>query len=216
MAAGDPARTELKAGVAAYILAGGASSRMGRDKALMEFGGTPLVLHIAALAEPLTGPPVIVGPPERYAKLNLRVVADDAPGLGPLGGIATALRDTRAPWNLILGCDLPLLSAEWLEYLIDRALRSAADAVVPYGASGAEPLCAMYRKRCEAPFANAIARGVRRVTDALAELDVERIVPEEWKAFDAGGLLFKNMNSAKDVEEISAALERRYGRVAGR
>jgi molybdopterin-guanine dinucleotide biosynthesis protein A len=216
MAGGDPARTGLKAGVAAYILAGGASSRMGRDKALIGFGGMPLVLHIAALAEPFTGLPTIVGPPERYAKLNLRVVADDAPGLGPLGGIATALRDTRAEWNLILGCDLPFLTSEWLKYLIDRALRSAADAVLPHGAAGAEPLCAMYQKRCEMRIVDAITRGVRRVTDGLVELDVERIVPEDWKAFDTGGLLFKNMNSAKDLEEISAALERKYGRVAGK
>src|SRR5271170_1000900 len=97
-------------GVAAYILAGGESSRMGRDKALLDFGGTPLVLHIASLAQPFTGAPIIVGPPDRYAHLNLRVIPDDALGIGPLGGIATALRDSREPWNLVLGCDLPLLT----------------------------------------------------------------------------------------------------------
>jgi len=201
-------------GVAAYILAGGKSSRMGRDKALLDFGGTPLILRIASLAQPLTGAPAIVGPPDRYENLNLRVIPDDAAGIGPLGGIATALRDSREPWNLILGCDLPLLTSEWLAYLIDRALVSAADAIVPQSAAGAEPLCAMYRKSCEANVAKSIARGVRKVTGCLAALKIERIEPHEWKAFDACGLLFRNLNSLKDIEEIAAALERKYGKVA--
>jgi molybdopterin-guanine dinucleotide biosynthesis protein A len=187
---------------------------MGRDKALLDFGGTPLILRIASLAQPLTGAPAIVGPPDRYANLNLRVIPDDAAGIGPLGGIATALRDSREPWNLILGCDLPLLTSEWLAYLIDRALVSAADAIVPQSAAGAEPLCAMYRKSCEANVAKSIARGVRKVTGCLAALKIERIEPHEWKAFDACGLLFRNLNSLKDIEEIAAALERKYGKVA--
>ncbi len=201
-------------GVASYILAGGESSRMGRDKALLEFGGIPLVLHIASLAEPFTGAPVIVGRPDRYKNLSMRVISDDTPGIGPLGGVATALRDSSEPWNLVLGCDLPLLTSDWLEYLIDRALTSAADAVVPQSAAGAEPLCAMYRKSCEARFAKAIARGVRKVTDGFVELNVERIEPLESMIFDAGGLLFKNLNSKKDIEEIADALERKYGKVA--
>ncbi len=73
------------------------------------------------------------------------------------------------------GCDLPLLTSEWLAYLIDRALVFAADAIVPQSAAGAESLCAMYRKGCEANIAKAIARGVRKVTGWIAELNVERI-----------------------------------------
>jgi molybdopterin-guanine dinucleotide biosynthesis protein A len=203
-----------RGGVAAYILAGGKSSRMGRDKALLDFGGTPLILRIASLAQPLTGAPAIVGPPHRYANLNLRVIPDDAPGIGPLGGIATALRDSREPWNLILGCDLPLLTSEWLAYLIDRALASAADAIVPQGTAGAEPLCAMYRKSCEAGIVKVIAHGVRKVTDGIAELSIERIEPREWKKFDSSGLLFRNLNFPKDIEDIAATLERKYGKVA--
>jgi molybdopterin-guanine dinucleotide biosynthesis protein A len=187
---------------------------MGRDKALLDFGGTPLILHIASLAHPLTGAPAIVGPPDRYANLNLRVIPDDTAGIGPLGGIATALRDSREPWILVLGCDLPLLTSKWLGYLIDRALKSAADAIVPQSAAGAEPLCAMYRKGSAASIAKAIARGVRKVTDWIAELNVEPIEPQEWKNFDSSGQLFRNLNSLKDIEEIAAALERKYGKVA--
>ncbi|MGC1581065.1 MAG: molybdenum cofactor guanylyltransferase, partial [Candidatus Acidiferrales bacterium] len=188
-------------GVATYILAGGQSSRMGRDKALLDFGGVPLILHIASLVQPLTGPPVIIGRPDRYANLKLRVIPDDAPGVGPLGGIATALRDSREPWNLILGCDMPLLTSEWIAHLIARALSSDADAIVPQSANGAEPLCAMYRKSCEASIAKAVARGVRKVTDGISELSIERIEPQEWREFDSSGLLFRNLNSPRDIED---------------
>jgi molybdenum cofactor guanylyltransferase len=201
--------------IAAYILAGGKSSRMGRNKAMLEFGGAPLVARIAELAARVTGAqPTIVGRSDEYASLNLRVLPDDSPGIGPLGGIATALGDSRVKWNLILGCDLPFLTGDWLEYLIRRAICSHADAIVPYGDAGAEPLCAVYHKRCSANVAATIARGIRKVTDALAELNVERVDPVEWKQFDSDGLLFKNLNSPKDVEEISAVLERKYGRAA--
>ncbi len=87
--------------VAGFILAGGASSRMGRDKGLLDFSGVPLILHTARLLEPLVAEVTVVGSPARYASLGLRVVADadltqvhDKPekiGMGPLAGIATAL-----------------------------------------------------------------------------------------------------------------------------
>jgi molybdenum cofactor guanylyltransferase len=203
-----------KAGVATYILAGGESSRMGRDKAMIDIGGAPLIVRIAELVMPLTGDPVVIGPPDRYAHLKMRVVPDDVHGLGPLGGIATSLRDSQQPWNLILGCDLPLLTVEWLQYLINRALVSRADAVLPQNAAGLEPLCAMYRTRCATTVRAAIERDVRKVTDGLANLDVVRIEPREWGVFDADGHLFKNLNSPKDIEEIAALLERKYGKAA--
>src|ERR1700686_3217132 len=94
--------------VAGFILAGGASSRMGRDKGLLDFSGVPLILDTARLIEPLVAEVTVVGSPRRYAKLGLHVIADDVQvksgpdrlGCGPLAGIATALGATRLPWNL--------------------------------------------------------------------------------------------------------------------
>ena len=194
-------------GIAAYILAGGQSSRMGRDKAMLAPGGIPLLLRTAALVAPLAGPPIIVGPPTRYSALGYNVIPDDAPGIGPLGGIATALRHSAQPWNLILGCDLPFITSRWLDYLIGRAVESSADAVIPQSAAGAEPLCAMYRKTCVTPVLTAIAAGVRKVTDAFAGLIIESVSPQEWKPFDESGQLFKNMNTPEDFEEADAMFE---------
>jgi molybdenum cofactor guanylyltransferase len=192
--------------IAGFILAGGESSRMGRDKALLELGGVPLIQRTARLVESVAGTPTVIGNTEAYRSFGLRLIGDDWPGAGPLGGIATALRASDAPWSLVVACDLPYLTREWLDYLVARAGASPADAVVPINALGAEPLCAMYHKRGEAGIRRALERGTRKVTDGLKEIRIEAIAPGEWKAFDSEGLLFKNMNSPEDYEEARAKL----------
>ena len=102
--------------LASFILAGGESSRMGSNKALLELGGVPLIVRTARLVESASSAPTVVGSPEIYAALGLRTIRDDWPGAGPLGGIATALRASESPWNLIVACDLPYLTKPWLEY----------------------------------------------------------------------------------------------------
>jgi molybdenum cofactor guanylyltransferase len=194
-------------GVATYILAGGESSRMGRDKAMLAPGGIPMILRIAEIVAPLAGPPIIIGPPSRYSALGYTVIPDDLPGIGPLAGIATALRHSNQPWNLILGCDLPFLTSNWLDYLVARAIESNADVVVPQSHAGPEPLCAMYRKTCVTAVLAAIANGIRKVTDAYAGLTVESVLPQEWKSFDETGQLFKNMNTPEDFQEAEAMFE---------
>jgi molybdenum cofactor guanylyltransferase len=192
--------------VGSFILVGGASSRMKRDKALLEVGGAPLLVRTARLLESVVGAASVIGDPATYESFALPVIADDWPGAGPLGGIATALRASTASWNLVVACDLPYLTAEWLHFLVARALASTADAVLPMNALGAEPLCAMYHKRGEPAIRAALESGIRKVTDGLQNLRVETIPPAEWKAFDSEGMLFKNMNLPRDYEEAAARL----------
>jgi molybdopterin-guanine dinucleotide biosynthesis protein A len=195
--------------VAGFILAGGASSRMGRDKGLLDFGGIPLILHTARLLEPLVAEVTVVGSPSRYAKFGLHAIADEAKaqrgpdraGCGPLAGIATALAATRSSWNLIVACELPYLSAEWLDWLLSRALRSRGEAVVPRTEREIEPLAAMYRRECGAPIAAAPARRVRKVSDVIEELRVELVYPREWRKIDQSRLILRNMNAPGDYEE---------------
>ena len=180
---------------------------MGADKALLDLDGQPLLLRAARLVEPLAASVTVIGDPARYAELGLAVIPDDVPNLGPLGGIATALRISRMPWNLIVGCDLPYLTAAWLEFLISRALASRADALLPDNVRGPEPLCAMYHARCAPVISAALARGVRKVTGGLAGLVIETLPHAEWKAFDSDGCLFKNMNSPADYADARARFE---------
>jgi molybdopterin-guanine dinucleotide biosynthesis protein A len=193
--------------VTGYVLAGGESSRMGQNKALLPIGGKPLVVRTARLVESVAGGAVVIGKPEAYRELGLHAASDDWPSAGPLGGIATALGATKAPWNLVVACDLPYLTKAWLNYVIARGLWSQADAVVPMNARGAEPLCAIYHKRCEPAIRAELERGVRGVTEALEGIVVETIAPHEWKAFDSDGLLFKNMNSPQDYQEARTRLD---------
>lgn len=192
--------------IASFILAGGVSSRMKRDKALLEIRGVPLLVRTARLLESVAEAPVVVGDRAAYGCFAFPVIADDWPGSGPLGGIATALRVSNASWNLVVACDLPYLTGEWVSFLVARAVASTADAVLPLNAKGAEPLCAVYHKRGERAIRAALENGIRKVTDGLHNIQVETIAPAEWKAFDSEGLLFKNMNLPRDYQEAVARL----------
>ena len=193
--------------LAAFILAGGRSTRMGRDKAMLEIDGVTMIDRAIDLVRRAGVEPIVVGSfGENRRTLSARVIPDDWPGAGPLGGIATALRETRAPWNLVMACDMPYLTVEWLEFLSRRASESRADAVVPKNKNGAEPMCAMYHQRAEVAIRGALENGIRKVKDGLAKLRVEHVEREEWKGFDSEGLLFKNMNEPADYEEAKARL----------
>jgi molybdenum cofactor guanylyltransferase len=194
--------------IAAFVLAGGKSSRMGRDKALLELDGETLIERTVRLAAAVAQPVKVIGPVERFAPYTFDVVEDDWPAAGPLGGIATALRTTIAEWNLILACDLPYLTPDWLAYLAERARKSSADAVAPVSDHGSEPLCAFYRKSCEPAARTAVAAGHLKVREFIADLKnggrVESVEPAEWKRFDSSGHLFKNMNEPADYEAARA------------
>lgn len=195
--------------VAGYVLAGGASSRFGSDKALAELGGKPMLMRMAELAEKVTGSVALVAPVGRYEYFGYREVEDRWPGAGPLGGIATALLDAaeKAPdcgWALVLGCDLPYLTEGWLANLILRARKSSGQAVVPRSVDGMEPLCACYRVAAGPAIREMLDRGLRKITAALENLKTEVLDEADWKRFDSAGRLFRNMNTAADYAEIHA------------
>ena len=190
-----------------FILAGGRSSRMGREKAFLEICGEPLVVRAARLAGAVCAFVTIVGPPENLAPLGLPAIADEQPHLGPLGGILTALAHAGTDWNLILACDLPFLTAGWLRYLVSRARASRSRVVLPVSAAGPEPLCAVYHRDALGEIRAQVARGVLKVTQALEGIAIERISPEEIVPFDPRGVLFQNLNTLEDYERARAILE---------
>jgi molybdopterin-guanine dinucleotide biosynthesis protein A len=202
--------------VSAFILCGGTSSRMGKPKGLLKFGKQPLILRIASLLEPLVSTVTAVGSPERYGDLGLHVIDDAKIGTpdesgktpGPLCGIASALISTRKDWNLILACDLPYLSAEWLDWLLGRAVNSSRQIVMPRTAGGLEPLSSVYRRECAGPVLGALQRGVHKVSDALGELRIEFVTERDWGHVDPAGRVLYNMNAPEDYEEARRWLER--------
>jgi molybdenum cofactor guanylyltransferase len=195
--------------ISAFVLSGGANSRMGREKGFLEFGGEPLIARTARMVEPLVASITIVGSPQRYAALGLRAIADrkfaggdeTSEACGPLVGIATALATSETPWNLILACDLPYLTATWLDWLLQRAASSGAQIVLPRTSGGVEPLAAVYRRECAAPIIASLGRGVRKVTDALEQFRVDIVPESDWRHIDPEGRVLRNMNAPADYDE---------------
>ena len=192
--------------VAAYVLAGGGSTRFGRDKALAEFAGKSMLARMTELMGSVAGGVNVVAAAGKYGDAGAEMVEDRWPGEGPLGGIVTALRHTQqqnavCEWNLIVSCDMPFLTVEWMQFLAERALKSDAQVVVPHSAHGPEPLCACWRTDAVETLQTAFERGVRKVTQGIALLRAEVLDERDWKRFDSAGRLFWNMNTAADYEE---------------
>jgi molybdenum cofactor guanylyltransferase len=191
----------------AFILAGGQSSRMGRDKALLEIGSSTLIERAAALCAPLVSSVTLVGDSQRYSRFGLPTLADRWPGAGPLGAIATALAAAHQSWCLVLACDMPNVTSPWLEWLLARSTDSSADAIIAETDRGVEPLCAVYRAACASTLAAALDSGTRKVTDGLARLNVEHIAENVWQKFSPDGDLFQNLNSWEDYLSAKKLLE---------
>src|SRR5262249_26666401 len=147
-----------------------------------------------------------VSPTPKVNDAVYETIPDRWPGEGPLGGILTALNDAEGGtatniWCLIVSCDMPFLTAEWLRFLAERAAQSGAEAVVPKSAQGWEPLCACWRVSAAEIILPNFQAGTRKVTEALNTLRVEVLDEKDWKRFDTGGRLFWNMNTVADYEE---------------
>jgi molybdenum cofactor guanylyltransferase len=197
--------------IAGYVLAGGGSTRFGKDKALVEAGGKPMLVRMCELLRTAAIEVTVIADPEKYTGFGLRSVADRWPGAGPLGGIITALEDAGArkvspEWNLIVSCDMPFLTREWLAYLAGRALKSSSQVVLPESAHGPEPLCACYRTDAGPALRAAFERGVRKITEALKQVTTEVLDEAHWKRFDSAGRLFWNMNTLADYQEARRIL----------
>ena len=174
---------------AGFVLAGGKSSRMGSDKALLPFQGRTLIEHVAAQVLQAAGNVTLVGDPSRYGYFGYPVIEDIFPRRGPLSGIHAALTGSRAGWNLIVACDMPEITAAFLGALLERAESGTAHAVIPTGPSGLpEPLCAAYSSRAADAIRSALERDIRKVMDALAGLEIDL-----WPVDDSR--YFHNLNT---------------------
>jgi molybdenum cofactor guanylyltransferase len=176
----------------------------------------PLLARLCAVLRETTQKIAIIGDGKKYGGFRVTCIADRWPGEGPLGGIITALdasarssaAEISAPtWNLIVGCDMPFLTREWLTYLIQLALVSSADVVVPESIHGLEPLCACWRTAANTTLRQAFDRGTRKVSEAMKHLRMEVLDETQWKRFDSAGRLFWNMNTPADYEEARRLVE---------
>jgi len=184
-------------GAVGFVVAGGQSRRMGRDKALLPWGGTTLLDHaIARLATVCDEVRVLSGSERRYGDRGLPVDLDAVADAGPLAALATALAVAAPRHALLLAVDIPFATPELLRYLCD-ALPSW-DAVVPSTDGGPEPLCAVYGPACLEPVRAALAVGERRMTAFWGAVRVRTPARADLAAFGDPGRLFRNLNDPSD------------------
>ncbi|HEX3559667.1 MAG TPA: molybdenum cofactor guanylyltransferase [Pyrinomonadaceae bacterium] len=184
-----------------FILAGGASSRMGEDKSRLRLGGVTFVERIAETIRPLASRVSLVSSRPDASAHGLPVVRDVYASRGALGGIHAALKRCRAPCALIVSCDLPFVTRELFERL--SSLRTdETDAVAPVQDDGRpQPLCALYAANTCRSVADEMLR-----TDRLRPRELLSLVRTRWVAFDelsdlAGSeLFFSNVNTPEDYE----------------
>lgn len=173
---------------------------MGRDKVHMRLGKDTLIERVLAAVAPLEVPcALIANQPGEFAHLGLPIHADLRPGMGPLGGLHTALSTTSAEAVLLLACDLPFVTARFLRFLVGQL--GDHQAVVPHGEDGFQPLCAIYARSCLPAVERLLDADVFKVMRLFPEVDMRVLEPDQWRAFDPHGRLFVNLNTPGDYQQ---------------
>ena len=191
--------------VTGAVLAGGRSSRLGRDKALLEVGGETLLARAVRTLSSLCDEVLVVGPRERQQLVpDARVVPDERPGIGPLGGIATALRAMRGERLLAVATDMPLLNLELLRYLI--ALSPGFDVTIPRVAGRTQQLHAVYARSCLPVIDDQIAREDFKIDRFFARVRVRIVEEDEIRRFDPELRSFRNVNTEEDWQAVRTLL----------
>lgn len=157
--------------VGGYVLAGGQSRRMGRDKALLLLGGKPLVAYATAKLAEVCGEVAILSARLELARYG-RLVPDAHPGCGPLGGMEAALLDTRFEWNLFLPVDVPFLPlaalAEWIHLLWEKAAPGGARVLLPSLDGQPQPTLALVHREMLPSLSRALETGTYKLMPVLA------------------------------------------------
>jgi molybdopterin-guanine dinucleotide biosynthesis protein A len=193
-------RRVVRDDIEAYILAGGASRRMGTDKSQLLLQNESLIQRIKNTVEPVASRVRVVGLP-RSEEGN--IVPDIYPKWGALGGVHGALAACNSDWAMVVACDLPFITPELLLLLI--SLRNEHDAVVPIQADHRpQPLCALYRVNpCLKSAAQLIESGHRRPTDLLDAVNTRWVSFAELEHLQHSEHFFVNINTPEDYYEAT-------------
>ncbi len=196
------------------ILAGGKSSRLGRNKALQVLDGKSLIQHVVDRLSVLSAEIIMVtGEGESIpcsSSVMVRTVPDACVGRGPLAGLYSGLAASRSNSALAVGCDMPFLSVDLLAHMY--RISSAFDAVVPRVEDKVEPLCAFYSMNCIPAIRELLKRDQLKINRLFSMVNVRYVGETEIDTFDPEHLTFFNINSRADLAKAHELL---YGRDTG-
>lgn len=200
-------------GVSGVILAGGKSSRMGSNKALLPYKGGRFIEAIhRQLSEIFEEVLLVTNNPEQYEFLPCRKVADLFPGVGALAGIHAGLHHSANPAIFAVACDMPYLNNDLVRYLAGRA--DSGSVLIPEGPTGLEPLHAVYGKGCLAAIEETLMHGEKRILSFFDKVNTVKINTEQIAGFDPSFASFSNINTPEEYFRMRGS-ERENGAFDG-
>jgi len=187
--------------ITGIILAGGKSSRMGRDKGFVKLGNENLIdIAIRNLSIVCSEVVISANHPD-YENFGLKVVRDQYESIGPMGGLYSAIHQSSTPLNLVLSVDLPFVNTALLNYLVSNAQN--IDVVVPVTVEGrCQPLCAVYNRSLLPVLEDMIIRKDFTIRNLFTRCNVSRIAIAEDLPFFRPEL-FMNINTLSDLEQAN-------------
>jgi molybdopterin-guanine dinucleotide biosynthesis protein A len=199
--------------VTGIVLAGGMSSRLGRNKALEPVAGEPLLLRVIGRLSQVAGQTVVVlARPEAAQELPLPgsavVAVDMYPGGGSLGGIFTGLTAAGGEWGVVVACDMPFLNVSLLKHML--LLRDGFDAVVPVLQDRPEPTHAVYSKACLPHMEARLQAGDLKIARFFDDVRVNYVPQTEVDKRDPEHLSFFNVNTQQDLDRALSLVEEGY------
>ena len=185
--------------ITGVILAGGKSSRMGQNKALMSLGGKRLVDRVVEVMRSVFDDLLMVtNTPDVYADLSVPMVRDVWPEKGSLGGVYSAIYHATTPYCLVVACDMPFLQAAMLRYLITQM--ADYDVVVPDVLGELQTLHAIYSKACLPPIERRLEMHRLRIVGFFPAVRVRTVTASELEPYDPALLAFQNLNTPEEFQ----------------
>ncbi|PKL39842.1 MAG: molybdenum cofactor guanylyltransferase [Spirochaetae bacterium HGW-Spirochaetae-1] len=182
----------------AYIIAGGRSSRFGRDKSLYEFNGKPMIMHVYdALSPVFQEISIIADEGDKYSIPGVKVYPDIIPGLGPIGGVYSALCNCENGRAFVVPCDMPFLNSSLIAYM--ASIPPQYDVIVPMLDGHYQPLHAIYSTSCIKPIKQLIDAGKGKLIDFYNNAEIRVIGEDEITFYDDPYKVFRNINYTDDL-----------------
>ena len=200
----------MKSGV---VLAGGKGLRFGKDKALIQFKGKPLVKWVMEVIDEVVDEIILSLPSDaevfkflEAVGSNIKIVKDTEPDLGPISGLLSSFREAKGEYVAVAPCDSPFIKPDLYKLIFGKA--DGHDGAVPFINNFWEPLHAVYKRETFiVALEKALSQGKNRPTDAYPYLDIQKVMQKEVEAIDTQNLSFVNINTKEELRKAAKILE---------
>lgn len=193
--------------VTPIVLAGGKSTRMKENKSFVQLASKPMIeVVLEKVINIFSLPPIVITNSfEDYSYLGVRLEKDIFSGMGPLAGIHAGLSVASTQQNFIVGCDIPLLDAAFIQYMVSQGIDY--DITIPEEDGYTHPLHAIYSKNCIPSIENKLKQNERKVISFFSEVKVRYINKVEMNQFPFAYQSLINVNTQEDLKSVQVMLK---------